>query len=256
MFCCSHMSGLVILTLYNSYYLNPKLPFWQGLSSEAFKTPGFLGFPGGTTGKESTCQCKRRERHGSDPWVRKTSWSGKRQVALVFLPGKFHGKRNLEGYSPPGLKESDTTEQRSTAPHFYLQNIKDNPLYTRFQQQNAILRGDTSSNEHISLQVSHYCCKKTPGFQTRCRMQSCDFFPLTPTSEMLQMEEVVQQVTEIKSDNPGDFVRRPVNPGVKRLWNLEWSDPGQVQAGTAVGEGVLPACLWVLSRPRSSFICI
>ena len=29
----------------------------------------------------------------------------------VFLPGKFHGQRNLEGCSPWGCKESDTTEQ-------------------------------------------------------------------------------------------------------------------------------------------------
>ena len=27
-----------------------------------------------------------------------------------FLPGKFHGQRNLAGYSPQGRKESDTTE--------------------------------------------------------------------------------------------------------------------------------------------------
>ena len=28
----------------------------------------------------------------------------------VFLPQKFHGQRNLAGYSPEGRKESDTTE--------------------------------------------------------------------------------------------------------------------------------------------------
>ena len=33
----------------------------------------------------------------------------------VFLPGKFHGLRSLEGYSPWGRKESDTTEQLRTA---------------------------------------------------------------------------------------------------------------------------------------------
>ena len=27
----------------------------------------------------------------------------------VFLPGESHGQRSLEGYSPWGLKESDTT---------------------------------------------------------------------------------------------------------------------------------------------------
>ena len=29
----------------------------------------------------------------------------------VFLPGKSNGQRSLVGYSPWGLKESDTTEQ-------------------------------------------------------------------------------------------------------------------------------------------------
>ena len=28
----------------------------------------------------------------------------------LFLPGEFHGKRNLVGYSPWGCKESDMTE--------------------------------------------------------------------------------------------------------------------------------------------------
>ena len=32
------------------------------------------------------------------------------QSTPVFLPGKFHGQRSLVGYSPWGLKESDTTE--------------------------------------------------------------------------------------------------------------------------------------------------
>ena len=32
----------------------------------------------------------------------------------VFLPGEFHGWRSLVGYSPPGRKESDTTERLHT----------------------------------------------------------------------------------------------------------------------------------------------
>ena len=31
----------------------------------------------------------------------------------VFLSGKSHGQRNLAGYSPWGLTESDTTEQQT-----------------------------------------------------------------------------------------------------------------------------------------------
>ena len=36
------------------------------------------------------------------------------QLSPVFFPGKFHGQRNLVGYSPWGLKESDTTEHTHT----------------------------------------------------------------------------------------------------------------------------------------------
>ena len=35
----------------------------------------------------------------------------------MFLPGKWHGQRSLEGYSPWGCKESDMTEHMSTHTH-------------------------------------------------------------------------------------------------------------------------------------------
>ena len=68
------------------------------------------GFPGGTSGKELTCQCRRHKRHGFNPWVRKIPWRRKWQPASVFLPGKSHGQRSLVGYSPQGHKESAKTE--------------------------------------------------------------------------------------------------------------------------------------------------
>ena len=37
-------------------------------------------------------------------------WSRKWQSTPVFLPGKSHGQRSLEGYSPWGRKELNTTE--------------------------------------------------------------------------------------------------------------------------------------------------
>ena len=67
--------------------------------------------------KESACQCRRCKRHGFDPWVGKIPWSRKWQPTLVFLPGKFHGQRNLVGYSLWGHKESDTPEWLSTHTH-------------------------------------------------------------------------------------------------------------------------------------------
>ena len=38
-------------------------------------------------------------------------WRRKWQPTPVFLPGKPHGQRSMEVYSPRGLEESDTTEQ-------------------------------------------------------------------------------------------------------------------------------------------------
>ena len=71
-----------------------------------------LGFPGGTSGKEYACQCRRHRRRKFDPWVGKIPWRRKSQPAPVFFPGKF--QRSLVGYSPWGHKELDTTEWLNT----------------------------------------------------------------------------------------------------------------------------------------------
>ena len=55
-------------------------------------------------------QCRSCERRRFSPWVGKIPWRKKWQPAPVFLPGKFHGRGSLPGYSPCGYKESDTTE--------------------------------------------------------------------------------------------------------------------------------------------------
>ena len=47
---------------------------------------------------------------GFDSWVGKIPWRREQLPTPVFGPGKFHGQKSLAGYSPPGLKESDTTE--------------------------------------------------------------------------------------------------------------------------------------------------
>ena len=73
------------------------------------------GFPGGTSGKESVCQCRRHKRCGFSRWVGKIPWRRKWQPTPVFLPGESHGQRSLVGYSPWGRKVLDTTEQLSTA---------------------------------------------------------------------------------------------------------------------------------------------
>ena len=64
-----------------------------------------LDFPGGSDGKESTCN----GRPGLDPWVGKI-WRREWLPTPVFLPGEFHGQRRLADLSRWGLKELDMTE--------------------------------------------------------------------------------------------------------------------------------------------------
>ena len=46
-----------------------------------------------------------------DPWVGRPPWRRARQPTPVFWPGEPRGRRSLEGYSPWGHKELDTTER-------------------------------------------------------------------------------------------------------------------------------------------------
>ena len=75
------------------------------------------GLPRWLSGKEAACQCRRYRRHGFEPCVRKIPWRRKWQPTSVFLLEKSHGQRRLEGYSPCGHKESDTTERLSGHTH-------------------------------------------------------------------------------------------------------------------------------------------
>ena len=76
--------------------------------------PVFLAFPGGSDSKESAWNAGDLS---FDPWVGKIPWRRAWQPTPVFLLGKSHGQRSLASYGPWGHKESDTTEQLSTAQH-------------------------------------------------------------------------------------------------------------------------------------------
>ena len=68
----------------------------------------FINRSGGTVGKESACQFKRRT---FDSWVGKIPWGRAWRPTPVFLPSESYGQRSLVGHSPWGRKELDTTEQ-------------------------------------------------------------------------------------------------------------------------------------------------
>ena len=48
-----------------------------------------MGFPGGASSKESSCQCRRHKRHKFNPWVKKIPWRRKWQSTPMFLHEKI-----------------------------------------------------------------------------------------------------------------------------------------------------------------------
>ena len=48
----------------------------------------------------------------------------------VSLPGEFHGQRSLVGYSPPGRKELDMTEQLTL--HYHWDHLSNLPNSSSF----------------------------------------------------------------------------------------------------------------------------
>ena len=68
------------------------------------------GFPGGPSGKEPACQCRRHKRCKFDPCIGKIPWRRAWQPTPIFLPEESHGQKSLSSYSPWDCKESDMTE--------------------------------------------------------------------------------------------------------------------------------------------------
>ena len=61
--------------------------------------PGCLikGFPCGSVVKNLPANTRATEDAGLIPGLEKSPWSRNWQFAPIFLPGKFHGQRNLAG---------------------------------------------------------------------------------------------------------------------------------------------------------------
>ena len=111
-------NSLLRKALYWSEHLVTCL-YYQHVCFKSNQSPK-LGFPGSTSGKELTCQCRRHKTSGFNPWVRMIPWRRKWKPTSVFLPGESHGQRSLEGYSPWGHTESDTTERLSMHTKSYI----------------------------------------------------------------------------------------------------------------------------------------
>ena len=85
-----------------------------------------LANSGGSVVKDPSANAETQEtRDRSLGW--EDPWSRKRQPTPVFLPGKFHGQKSLEGYSPWGLKrvrhDLVVKQQQQTCP-LTLQSVR------------------------------------------------------------------------------------------------------------------------------------
>ena len=77
-------------------------------------------------------QCRRR---GFNLQVRRIPYRRARQPTSVFLPEESHGQRNLEGYSPWGHKELDTTGRLNNNNTIH----EDSTLMTRSPQKPGLI---------------------------------------------------------------------------------------------------------------------
>ena len=84
------------------------------------------GLPGGSDNKEPACNAGDP---GSVPGSGRSAGEGN-GYPLPFLLGEFHGQRSLEGYSPWGRKELDTTERLhfTSSLHFFYYSCLGNPM--------------------------------------------------------------------------------------------------------------------------------
>ena len=100
---CNQVLAFLVLAMYACVHVHP----CQSVNTNLSRSEGF---PGGTSGKDPTCLCRRCKRCGFNPWVGKSPWRRALQLTPVFLPRESHGQRSLGGCSPWGCKELDTTE--------------------------------------------------------------------------------------------------------------------------------------------------
>ena len=78
--------------------------------------PSILGLPGGASGKEPGCPCRRHKRCGFSPSVRKIPWRRAWQPTPVFLPGESLDRGAWQGMVHKITKSQIRLKQLSTDP--------------------------------------------------------------------------------------------------------------------------------------------
>ena len=79
---------------------------------------GSMGFPGGASGKDPICQCRRHKRCGFNPWVTKVPWRRAWQPTPVFFLGEPHGQKSLKATVHRVTKSQTQVKQPSMHAYF------------------------------------------------------------------------------------------------------------------------------------------
>ena len=64
-----------------------------------------MSSPGGTSGKEPSCQYRRHKRRGFGPWVGKIPWRRAWKPTAVLLHGESHGQQ-LQSIGPQRVRHN------------------------------------------------------------------------------------------------------------------------------------------------------
>ena len=99
-----------------------------------------MGFPGGSDSKESACNVGDL---GLIPGLGRSPGGGAWQPTPVFLPGEFHGQRNLAGYTFMGSQRVAI----NTFTYATLQEI--DQIQIKFKDQRMV--GEGTSSVHTQL---------------------------------------------------------------------------------------------------------
>ena len=143
----------------------------------SFCTSPTLGFPGGTSGKELSCQCRRRMGRGFDPWVGEIP-------TLVFLHGESHEQRGMAGFTVHGVMKS-RTRMKQLSTHALTLHLR--PLTCRIQAS-SLLEKHTQDwavrlfSGPAAPPCPAYCAPRAASFPSRplclcpCLSGACDPF--------------------------------------------------------------------------------
>ena len=139
-------------TEWDDFSMERKRSQWPGIKTEAWgASPGgpvaetlcsqgrglgfgpWSAFPGGTSNKEPTYQCRRHKRHGFEPSIRKIFCRRAWQPTLLFFPGESHGQGAWRATIHSVAKSRTRLEQLST--QVSLSNPKFGKIFLAFESR-------------------------------------------------------------------------------------------------------------------------